>query len=125
MIFAPTEMLSVIRHILALLSLAAIIVLSSFGPLPAETRSVAASIADGQPWSLTTADGRSITLTLNPDGTGLMEGGPMTMRPSWRATRTGLCINVAVMGEHCMTYRKVPGGFDSYENGVLRGRLRR
>jgi hypothetical protein len=89
-----------------------------------KSKPLATQVADGQPWSMTTDDGRSVELTLFPDGTAQMRAGIMTMRPTWTATTNGLCLD-GMMGKRCMTLKKVKGGFDTYSNGAKRGSLRR
>jgi hypothetical protein len=65
-------------------------------PIPVFAQAVSArQIADGKPWAMNIGpQGRETTETLNHDGTGRMEKGPMTMSPNWRATAGGICLKV-------------------------------
>jgi hypothetical protein len=90
--------------------------------------SLARQIADGRAWNMTMKEGpaRTMKLTLNPDGTGRMEGGPMTMSPTWRETGTGICIKPAmIMSERCATLRKEGTTIIGLQDGEVQFRLER
>jgi hypothetical protein len=84
-------------------------------------------VADGKPWSLTMVpENRQGRLTLNPDGTGKMEGGPMAMSPTWRATADGLCMKPSmVMAERCVTLRREGRAIIGERDGVVQIKLER
>lgn len=72
-------------------------------PQNAPQVSLARQIADGQPWNMTMAEGRTGRLTLRSDGTGQMQAGPMNLSATWRETRDGLCLKPMMAGERCAT----------------------
>jgi hypothetical protein len=84
-------------------------------------------LADGKPWTLTLVpENRKATLTLHPDGTGAMEGGPMPMSPSWRATPDGLCLKPGmVMPERCVSLKREGAAIIGVRDGVVQLRLER
>lgn len=86
----------------------------------------APTVADGAAWSMTNQNGRTGTLTLNPDGTGTIKAGPFTMGTSWWAQQTdGLCLANSRMGTRCVTLVKRTGGYDGISNGSVVMELRR
>lgn len=87
--------------------------------------SLARQLADGRPWSLAAAGGRSATLTLNPDGSGTLKGPPFPISPSWRETPAGMCLNLGPAGERCVTLRKTENGFEGFKDGKLEFRMTR
>jgi hypothetical protein len=90
--------------------------------------SLAKQVADGRPWNMTMTDGPAgtMTLTLKPDGTGRMEGGPMTMTPTWRETGDGICIKPSMMmPERCATLRKEGTRIVGSKDGEVKFRLER
>jgi hypothetical protein len=90
---------SAVLSVAALLGFAA----SSFAQSP----SLARQIADGQPWSMTTAEGRNGRLTLRPDGTGQMRADPMMLEATWREMpASGFCFKPSIAPERCVTLRR-------------------
>lgn len=70
------------------------------------------AIADGQPWTMSTPDGKKLRLTLHDDGTGRIEGGPVPLTPKWRATPDGFCMTPSpLMGERCMVLEPTSAGY--------------
>jgi hypothetical protein len=86
-----------------------------------------AAFADGKPWSMTMLpQNRQATVTLNPDGTGRMEGGPMAMSPTWRATTEGMCLKPAmVMPERCVKLRREGAAIVGVRDNEVQFRLTR
>jgi hypothetical protein len=84
-------------------------------------------VTDGKPWSMTMLpQNRQGVLTLNPDGTGRMEGGPMAMTPTWRATPDGLCLKPAmVIPERCVTLRREGAAIVGVRDNEVQFRLTR
>jgi hypothetical protein len=66
------------------------------------------TVADGKPWNMTMVpENRRGVLTLHPDGTGALAGGPMPMSPTWRATAEGLCLKPSrFMPERCVSLKR-------------------
>jgi hypothetical protein len=90
--------------------------------------SLARQVADGRPWNMAMKDGpgRTMRLTLNPDGTGRIEGGPMTMSPTWRESGADICIKPGlVMPERCATLRKEGAKIVGLKDGEVQFRLER
>ncbi|MEI8143923.1 MAG: hypothetical protein WCH83_00535 [Alphaproteobacteria bacterium] len=77
-------------------------------PSDAGAQSLIREIADGKPWSIVTLEGRTGRLTLNPDGTGKMDGGPMSLSPTWEETRDGMCMTMPfpINNRRCVTLRR-------------------
>ena len=78
---------------------------------PVAADGVATRIADGKPWAMTMANGRSGKLTLNRDGTGRIGMGPFSMSATWQPTDDGLCIETSRMGRRCMSLVPTANGF--------------
>jgi hypothetical protein len=94
----------------------------SQGGLP----SLAKQVADGRPWTMTMAEGRTGKLILKPDGTGRMEGGPIPMSPTWRETADGICVKPSiVMPERCAALRREGGRIVASRDGAVQFRLER
>ncbi|WP_299609674.1 hypothetical protein [uncultured Tateyamaria sp.] len=69
-------------------------------------------LADGQPWNADNGEGRSMTMTLAPDGTGRMKMGIMSRKVAWRDADGALCLNgLPGGGERCMALQPVQGGY--------------
>jgi hypothetical protein len=112
---------------LALAVLAAAFPLSAAPALGQEGKaSLARQVADGQPWNLTMPDGRLTRLTLLPNGMGRMEGGPMTMSPTWRETGEGLCLKPAALApERCAALRREGRRIVGLKDGAVQFTLER
>ena len=82
---------------------------------PAEAARI---LADGQPWSVTTSEGRKARMTLNRDGSGTFEG-PITMGISWQIKAEDLCIDLKRAGNKCMRFRPTSGGYEGYRGAAL------
>ena len=88
---------------------------------------LARQIADGAPWRMTMlTEGRRATMTLYPDGTGRMEGAPMAMSPTWRATADGICLKpAAIAPERCVVLTRDGRAVVGVRDGVPQFRLER
>ncbi len=88
---------------------------------------VVRQVADGKPWTMTMlTENRTMKLTLNADGTGKMEGGPMALSPTWRETAQGMCIKpMAIMPERCATLRREGATIVGVSDGEPQFRLQR
>jgi hypothetical protein len=71
--------------------------------------------ADGKPWKMTASETKGGNITFNPDGTGLMGTGFFSMKLTWVQKAEFTCINFGSMGEHCVKFLPVAGGFDGDE----------
>lgn len=86
----------------------------------------AALVADGQPWSMRTAAGKELRLTLFADGTGLIEGGLVSLTPKWRSTADGLCMTPnLLLGERCVVLEPDMDGYVARRDGDVSFRLTR
>lgn len=83
--------------------------------VPAEAARV---LADGQPWSVTTSEGRRARMTLNSDGSGTFEG-PITISISWQIKAEDLCIDLKMAGNKCMRFRSTSGSYEGYSGTAL------
>lgn len=75
-----------------------------------------AALADGKPWLARPQDGPSARLTLNPGGTGSFEG-PISVTAHWAVRGREICITIGPMGEKCLQFRRVEGGFQGLSAG--------
>ncbi len=79
---------------------------------PAMADGITELMADGQPWNATVPNGRTMQMTLNPDGTGQMKMGIMRRNISWRGIDDGVCLDgMPTGGERCMTLTAQGDGF--------------
>jgi hypothetical protein len=83
------------------------------------------TVADGMPWKMTASGLPGGTITMNPDGTGTMGAGFMSMKISWTQNGSFTCIRMGSMGDHCVKFVTVAGGFDGTEHGSKRKMLLR
>ena len=83
----------------------------------ADDHDIMAVVADGSPWSMQSANGRSGELTLNPDGTGQMQMGFMSMDATWTPYPGGFCLD-GPRGTRCVTLEAAGTGFSATENGA-------
>ena len=75
---------------------------------------VRTSLADGKPWSMTSADGKKAMFTFNSDGTGKLSG-PITMSIKWKLKGENFCIAMGMMlGTKCFRFVAVKGGYQGY-----------
>jgi hypothetical protein len=75
--------------------------------------SIAAKVADGKPWAAKVTELPSMTMTLNPDGSGLMKVAIMKRAISWKANGVdGLCLSGLPDGDKCMTLKATAKGFE-------------
>lgn len=100
------------------------------GLLQAQTNppTIIKQVTDGKPWTLMMVkENRTMKLTLNPDGTGKMEGGPVTLCPTWHeAASGGVCMKpMAMMSEKCVTFRREGPFMVGVNNGEVEFRLQR
>jgi hypothetical protein len=77
----------------------------------------AAVLADGRPWEARPASGPPARLTLNPGGTGKLDG-MMSFPVSWAIRGPSLCLVIGPMGTKCLGFRAVSGGYE----GLIEGR---
>jgi hypothetical protein len=82
-------------------------------------KDISAVIADGKSWKAVRSDGGTMTMTLNPDGTGKMSAGIMRLNVRWKPFPKGFCLQGTPEGDKCVVLRKTPGGYQAYENNVL------
>lgn len=75
-------------------------------------------IADGNPWSALTANGRRAKITLNKDGTGKFEG-PITLSISWEVEGQNLCIKLGMPGTKCLRFRQMASAYEGFAGGKL------
>jgi hypothetical protein len=97
-------------------------------PASAQTApSLARVIADGRPWTMAMMpQNRQAKVTLNPDGTGRMEGGPIAMSPTWRGTTDGMCLKPAMLiPERCVTLRREGAAIIGLSDDQVQFRLTR
>jgi hypothetical protein len=87
-------------------------------PALAPAAEVATLVADGKPWKATRADGGTMTLTLNPDGTGKIQMAIMSRPVRWRPAPNGFCLGGLPNGEKCVVLKKTTNGYRASENGV-------
>jgi hypothetical protein len=76
----------------------------------AVAESPAAALADGRPWTATTAEGQTMRITFFADGTARMSLGIMSRRVSWQPTADGFCLD-SPRGRRCLTLVPTEGGF--------------
>lgn len=81
-------------------------------------------LADGRPWSATTADGKRANMVFNKDGTGSFEG-PITLSTSWEIKGQEICVNLRIAGVKCLRFRRVVSGLEAYQGPTLDLRLSR
>lgn len=87
---------------------------------------LAGELADGKPWIMESREGKVSRLTLYPDGSGNLKGGPFEMSPRWRATAEGFCLKPnAIMGERCVVLVKRGDVFVAEQSGARAFTLRR
>ena len=90
----------------------ALVVLLGVSAIPAVAdQSVAALIADGQPWAAVGPGGRQIQITFFPDGTVRMKAGFMRMAMAWTATADGMCMTGGPQGDRCVRFTPQGTGF--------------
>ncbi|MBO6605008.1 MAG: hypothetical protein JJ938_17810 [Roseicyclus sp.] len=87
-----------------------IAMLASLLLTPAHAESYADQIADGGGWTMTASNGRQMTLTLNPDGTGQMRFGLIRRSLNWRESGDSICLAGMPDGERCVTFAPIEGG---------------
>jgi hypothetical protein len=80
----------------------------------AKAEALASALADGQPWTTTTPEGRKMTLTLYPDGTARMKMGIMGRNLTWQPTEDGLCLIGTPRGDACLRLEKTATGYVGY-----------
>ncbi|MGL5010762.1 MAG: hypothetical protein ACRC6I_12840 [Paracoccaceae bacterium] len=73
--------------------------------------SPAYTLADGKPWNSTGPNGRTVTLTLFPDGNVKMNMGMISQHLTWQPTEDGLCLIGAPGGDQCMRLEQTNNGF--------------
>lgn len=96
-----------------------IIVLTSFSGI-AKTADAPPPFVDAKPWPMTASNTKGGKITFNPDGTGTLDAGIMKMNISWSQNGPLTCIKMGLMGEHCLKFIPVVGGFEGKEQGSNR-----
>ena len=95
--------------------LAADVAFAASAPTFLQSQEVAAVLADGQPWSALTPDGKALKVTLKTDGTGSIRGPlPFTLSVTWVVSGETLCID-GRMGKRCLRFSKVSGGLQGWD----------
>lgn len=65
-----------------------------------------------------TVEGAERRLTLYGDGTGRIDGGPVSLTPTWRATPDGFCLKPTLfVSERCLVLEAEPGGYLARRDG--------
>jgi hypothetical protein len=84
-------------------------------------------VTNGQPWTMTQADGTKGQVTLTPDGKGQMQIGSRVVSPTWRQNEAGqLCLKPAlIIPERCATLRREGQTILGLDNGAVQFRLDR
>ena len=87
--------------------------------------SLAPHVADGKPWHMFYPERNTTgSLTLKPDGTGVLLNGAVTLQPEWRATSDGLCMEPALLiPERCFKLLINGSSIDGIEDEKLVFRL--
>jgi hypothetical protein len=87
--------------------------------------SLAPHVADGKPWHMFYPERNTTgSLTLKPDGTGVLLNGAVTLQPEWRATSDGLCMRPALLiPERCFKLLINGSSIDGIEDEKLVFRL--
>jgi hypothetical protein len=67
--------------------------------------------ADGVPWQVATGVGRKAELTVNPDGTAVMEIGPLWFNLVWTRSAEGVCMEGGPADATCLSIMQVAHGF--------------
>jgi hypothetical protein len=80
--------------------------------------SPSSAVADGQPWTSTTPDGKKMKITFFPDGRSKIKVGLMGMAVTWQPTTDGLCLIGTPQGDKCMRLEKTATGYVGYEGGA-------
>jgi hypothetical protein len=78
------------------------------------------TFADGKPWKMIASDTRGGTIVFNADGSGMMGAGIMSIKLSWFQKDKVTCIKMGIMGEHCLQFKPMKGGFEGFEQGSNR-----
>lgn len=76
-------------------------------------------VADGRAWVLKGENGRNGHLTLNPDGSGKMKAGFLSLAATWRPAPGGFCMEVSMMGKRCVELDESNNGFIAYQSGKV------
>ncbi len=76
-------------------------------------------LADGAPWKATHATGPSVSVTLNPDGSGLMQMAGMSRKVRWAPNTGGFCLTGMPGGAKCLTLLRSDKGLVAKENDVI------
>ncbi len=76
--------------------------------------------ADSKPWKLAATNIKNGFIVLKPDGRGTMGAGIMSMNISWTQKGPITCLKMGVMGEHCLKFLPIAGGFQGIEQDSKR-----
>jgi hypothetical protein len=83
-------------------------------------------IADGRPWTAQSAEGKTMKMTLNKDGSGSAQGPmPFALPISWEVKGEAICLNVGPAGTKCVKFRQVDSGYEGWNGSKLDLKLRR
>jgi hypothetical protein len=83
----------------------------------AQATPISSVIADGEPWNITMANGKTMKLTLSPDGSARMRIGIMSRKLGWEPTPEGLCLTGMPGGGKCVALIRTETGYAGMENG--------
>jgi hypothetical protein len=76
-----------------------------------------AGLADGQPWDMKAADGKSGRVRFDRDGTGRIES-PVGIKIAWVAKGEEFCMKMGFMlGTRCFQAVRTANGFQGYTKG--------
>lgn len=81
---------------------------------PVQAQNLASQVADGQPWTSTTPEGRKMTITFFPDGKARMKIGLMGRNLTWQPTDDGICLIGTPRGDACMRLEATANGYVGY-----------
>ena len=76
-------------------------------------------VADGRAWVFKGESGRKGRLTLNPDGSGKMKAGFMSISTKWRPAPGGFCMEGRMIGRRCVELGQSNNGFIAYQSGKV------
>ena len=84
-----------------------------------------ANVTEGQTWRIENTRGPNGRLTLNPDGTGRMRAGPISVRATWERRGSQFCLTAGPIGTRCVALTARGGGYAGAQNGETVFRMSR
>ena len=106
------------RYVVFVCSIGAAVLSCGGSPLRAAENVSPADIqkmfAVGKPFSATAPSGKTVMITLNPDGTAkaISPGKKKGQKGTWRVSNTGYCSTWGKGAEHCYMLRQKGDGYD-------------